>query len=80
MAILTTFMTYIGYGVMIAGSGISQASGNATEYNATMSGTVDNVTILAYDNCDIQTREELGFEQCQFGTANDRQMMAKMSW
>ena len=89
LAILTTFMTYIGYGVMIAGAGISQASGNATEYIATMEGTYDNVTMmynynnsefLAYDNCDFQTRKNLGLEPCEFGTANDRQMMAKMSW
>ena len=84
LAILTTFLTYIGYGVMIAGSGISQASGNATEYNATISGNISD-TVLAYDNCNYDQRKILGETlnqtmQCQFGTSNDRQMMAKMSW
>ena len=32
MAIATTFVTYIGYGLMIGSVGISQASGDETEY------------------------------------------------
>ena len=36
LAIVTTFVTYIGYGLMIGGVAVNQASGNELEYNATV--------------------------------------------
>ena len=36
LAIATTFVTYIGYGLMIGGVAVNQASGNELEYNATI--------------------------------------------
>ena len=36
LAIVTTFVTYIGYGLMIGGVTVNQASGNELEYNATI--------------------------------------------
>ena len=36
LAIATTFVTYIGYGLIIGGVAVNQASGNELEYNATI--------------------------------------------
>ena len=35
---------------------------------------------MAYDNCSRDAREALDLPLCEFGTSNDQQMMAKMSY
>ena len=73
LAIVVTFCTYVGYGAMIGGCALNQASGNETEYLATIN---DNLTegMLRFDNCNFTEREELGLAQCEFGTGNDQQV------
>lgn len=79
LAILVTFMTYIGYGMMVGGCAISQASGDADEYFATIN---NNLTegMMAFDNCSVEARKALNLTLCQYGTSNDQQMMAKISF
>ncbi len=79
LAIFVTFLTYIGYGFMVGGSAISQASGNETEYWATINGNLTE-GMMAYNNCSIEARKALGLELCEYGTSNDQQMMSKMSY
>ena len=66
LAIATTFLTYIGYGTIITACSIPQASGNETEYEATIN---DNLTngMMAFDNCTDRV--------CKFGTGNDQQVL-----
>ena len=68
---------------MIGGVGLSQASGNETEYLHTIS---NNLTdgMVAYNNCTPEAAMIRGTpenpENCAFGTGNDQQMMAKISY
>ncbi len=51
LAITITYISYIGYAVMMGGCAMREASGNLTEYYHTMNGTLEEFGVQAYDNC-----------------------------
>ena len=53
LAIATTFVTYIGYGLMIGGVAVNQASGNELEYNATIGKNPFKIFHLYLNNCRV---------------------------
>jgi len=93
LAIATTFVTYIGYGLMIGGVAVNQASGNELEYNATIARNLSMYTQVDFDKFNISyapvNNTLLAFDDCtpqaqeiricEYGTGNDQQMMAKIS-
>jgi hypothetical protein len=68
LAIAVTFLSYIGYGAMIGGCYLSEASGIESEYLASITG---NDSIPHFDNCDISVRNGT---RCQYGSSNDYQV------
>ena len=76
-AILSTYVTYIVYGVMIGFTYVREASGNLTEYRMWTNSSIDNDsrTIPYYLDCTPVTREE----RCLYGTINDQQTMSLIS-
>jgi len=75
---------------MIGGVALNQASGNLTEYEFAMNGTINGKNmdesealaegVLRYDDCNYTKRADLGLNQCEFGSGNDKQMMALISY
>ena len=76
-AILSTYVTYIVYGVMIGFTYVREASGNLTEYRMWTNSSFDNDsrTLPNYLDCTPVTREE----RCLYGTINDQQTMSLIS-
>jgi hypothetical protein len=69
LAITITYITYIGYAVMMGSCALREASGNLTEYNMTMLGEIDPTIpggFMAFDNC---TNRE-----CEYGMYNSAQV------
>ena len=48
LAIFITFLTYIGYGILVGCSALPQASGNETEYWATINGNLTEGTAISW--------------------------------
>lgn len=67
LAIFVTFLTYIGYGVLVGCSAISQASGDADEYYATINGNLTE-GMMAFNNCSAEARRALNLTLCQYGS------------
>ena len=76
-AILSTYVTYIIYGVMIGFTYVREASGNLTEYRMWTNSSIDNDsrTLPFYLDCTPVTRDE----RCLYGTINDQQTMSLIS-
>ena len=74
-AILTTFVTYIGYGLIIGAVTVPNASGNETEYNAWRYGNYSD-EILLFTDCDARSFITTGNDSltCEYGSANDQQV------
>merc|ERR1712223_2366311 len=82
LAIATTFVTYIGYGLIIGAVSVPNASGNETEYNAWRYGNVSD-DIPLFTDCSLDTirfNDNNESMVCEFGSANDQQHMAKISF
>jgi len=77
LAIATTYVTYIVYGVVITGVSLRDASGVQEEFDAYI---YNNATleVPAFNDCANRTLE--GQQICEYGSANDQQMMAKISY
>jgi hypothetical protein len=69
LAIGVTFLSYIGYGAMIGGCYLSEASGVEEEYWASIN---NNDTILHFDNCSVEARNG---SHCKYGSSNDYQVL-----
>lgn len=65
LAITITYITYIGYAVMMGGCALREASGNVTEYLQSMDPewVANNTDALLYTDC--ASRE--GDDRCLFG-------------
>ena len=69
----------------IGGVALNQASGNLTEYEFAMNGTINGKNmdesealvegVLRYDDCNYTKRAELGLNQCEYGSGNDKQVL-----
>ena len=68
LLILATCVSYLGYGAMIGGCYLSEASGIEEEYWAAVN---NNDSIIHFDNCDIEARNG---SKCEFGSSNDYQV------
>ena len=68
-AILTTYITYLGYGFIIGAVSVPNASGNHTEYEAWRYGNHSD-EVLLFTDCD----NRLNGSFCEFGSANDYQV------
>ena len=80
MAIATTFVTYIGYGLIIGAVSVPNASGNETEYNAWRYGNVSD-DIPLFTDCSLDTirfNDNNESMVCEFGSANDQQVFKRM--
>ena len=78
-AILTTFITYIGYGLIIGAVTVPNASGNETEYNVWRYGYNNSddgnttMDIPLFTDCSLSTMRN-NISGCEFGSANDQQV------
>ena len=78
LAILTTFITYIGYGLIIGATTVPNASGIVEEYNAWRYGYGGNISenVSLFTDCDrvlgVNENNESLF--CEYGSANDQQV------
>lgn len=70
-AIGLTYVTYIGYAVMIGSCYLSETSGDAAEYKAFLNGN-ESADVFSFDNCT--------FRKCDYGSSNDQQTLAKISY
>ena len=80
MAIATTFVTYIGYGLIIGAVSVPNASGNETEYNAWRYGNVSD-DIPLFTDCSLDTirfNDNNESMVCEFGSANDQQVFKRV--
>eukprot|EP00095_Tigriopus_kingsejongensis_P005373 maker-scaffold34_size539781-snap-gene-4.25 protein:Tk05373 transcript:maker-scaffold34_size539781-snap-gene-4.25-mRNA-1 annotation:"sodium-potassium-chloride cotransporter " len=70
-AVILTYVSYVGYAIMIGSCYLSEASGDAAEYNAFLN---DNATleVFSFNNCT--------FRKCEYGTSNDQQTLSKISY
>ena len=69
----------------IGGVALNQASGNLTEYEFAMNGTINGKNmdeseafaegVLKYDDCNYTKRADLGLNQCEYGSGNDKQVL-----
>ena len=69
----------------IGGVALNQASGNLTEYEFAMNGTINGKNmdesealaegVLRYDDCNYTKRADLGLNQCEYGSGNDKQVL-----
>ena len=77
---MSTFITYIGYGLIVGAVTVPNASGNETEYNAWRYGNMSDEVKL-FTDCD----RILGYNEnneslfCEFGSANDQQVRKNSS-
>lgn len=65
-AIGLTYVTYIGYAVMIGSCYLSETSGDAAEYKAFLNGN-ESADVFSFDNCT--------FRKCDYGSSNDQQVI-----
>ena len=79
LAILTTFITYIGYGLIIGAVTVPNASGNEMEYNVWRYGYNNSdqgnisTNVPLFTDCSINTLRN-NISGCEFGSANDQQV------
>ena len=69
----------------IGGVALNQASGNLTEYEFAMNGTINGKNmdesealaegVLRYYDCNYTKRADLGLNQCEYGSGNDKQVL-----
>ena len=78
LAIGSTYVTYMIYGVMIGFTYLREASGNVTEYNIWTNASIpeDERTLPNYLDCTAMSREG---ERCNYGLINDQQTMSLIS-
>ena len=78
LAIASTYVTYMIYGVMIGFTYLREASGNVTEYNIWTNASIpeDERTLPNYLDCTAMSREG---EHCNYGLINDQQTMSLIS-
>ena len=71
LAIATTYVTYIVYGVVITGVSLRDASGVQEEFDAYI---YNNATfeVPAFNDCANRTLE--GQQICKYGSSNDQQV------
>ena len=80
LAIATTYITYIAYGVIISGVTERDASGNITEYLAWANRDNGPMwTNVSYYFNDCTNRTHNGDDYCLFGSANDQQVCLSYS-
>ena len=82
LAILTTFITYIGYGLIIGAVSVPNASGNQEEYNAWLYGNYSGVPLFtdcSIDAAGMRHTDDNETFVCEFGSANDQQVCTKCS-
>ena len=87
MAIFFTYITYVGYGILVGCVYLREASGNIDEYIYTINGTLGNLEdsdyletysdILRFDDCSFESR---GNMTCVKGSSNDQQTMTIISY
>ena len=87
MAIFFTYITYVGYGILVGCVYLREASGNIDEYIYTINGTLGNLDdsdyletysdILRFDDCSFESR---GNMTCVKGSSNDQQTMTIISY
>ena len=76
LAIITTFVTYLCYGLIIGAVTVPNASGNATEYTVWRYGYNNpdhgnfSEDVFLFTQCD--ERDQI--DACEFGSANDQQV------
>ena len=74
---MTTFITYIGYGLIIGAVSVPNASGNEEEYNAWLYGNYSGVPLFTDCSADAAAMRHTGNNEtfvCEFGSANDQQV------
>ena len=77
-AILTTYITYIFYGVTVGMTYLTEASGNVTEYRSWVNSSFSQ-DLPSYQDCTPETRRFQG-GPCEYGTLRDQQTMAVISF
>ena len=87
LAIIFTYITYIGYGILVGFTFLKQVSGNVQDYLGT-SEEFPNITFPSYDDCSIEAnniRQNISelisdySEGCKFGSAIDQKTMTLLS-
>jgi len=77
LAIGSTYVTYIVYGIMVGFTYVREASGDVNEYNIWMNGTTDLPRdVPSYLACTPGTNRS---QPCKYGTLNDQQTMSLIS-
>ena len=87
MAIFFTYITYVGYGILVGCVYMREASGNIDEYIFALNGTIGGIEdsnyletysdILRFDDCSFESR---GNMTCVKGSSNDQQTMTIISY
>ena len=87
MAIFFTYITYVGYGILVGCVYLREASGNIDEYIFAVNGTIGGMedgdyletysNILRFDDCSFESR---GNMSCVKGSSNDQQTMTIISY
>ena len=87
MAIFFTYITYVGYGILVGCVYMREASGSIDEYIFAMNGSIGNLEesnyletysdILRFDDCSFESR---GNMTCVKGSSNDQQTMTIISY
>ena len=87
LAIIFTYITYVGYGILIGFTFLKQVSGNVQDYLG-FSDEYPNITFPSFDDCSIEAnsmRENISSiisdynEGCKFGSAIDQKTMTLLS-
>ena len=90
MAIFFTYITYVGYGILVGCVYMREASGNIDEYIFALNGSIGNdfgdngdhletysSAMLRFDDCSFESR---GNMTCVKGSSNDQQTMTIISY
>jgi len=81
LAIFFTYITYLGYGILVGCVYLREASGSVDEYmfsyNGTLSGDYMDGEMLRFDDCSLLSR---GNATCAKGSSNDQQTMTIISY
>ena len=90
MAIFFTYITYVGYGILVGCVYMREASGNIDEYIFALNGSIGNdfgdngdhletysSAMLRFDDCSFESRENM---TCVKGSSNDQQTMTIISY
>jgi len=81
-AILSTYITYIIYGVVVGFTYTTQASGVAEEFAIWNNDTIpleEKMMVPRWDDCSAEAQVMRNGTACRFGTLNDQQTMAVIS-